>query len=100
VRPETGRPGWDNDHVAIEGPTGIDGPSAIMIRNDFAVIISVDEHITEILGWEPEELVGRPSTEFVHPEDQPGTLATWFEMMQKSGETYTWQGRYRTPEGT
>jgi len=43
----------DNDDVPTKLQP-IDGPSAIMIRNDVAVIISVDEHITEILGWEPE----------------------------------------------
>src|SRR5579862_2430936 len=76
-----------------------DNVSAVMIRNTFAVIVSVDDHITDVLGWEPEQLVGHPSTEFVHPEDQPVALATWFEMMERPHEPHTWQGRYRTPEG-
>jgi diguanylate cyclase (GGDEF)-like protein/PAS domain S-box-containing protein len=72
---------------------------AVMIRNSFAVIVSVDDHITNVLGWEAEQLVGHPSTEFVHPEDQPAALATWFEMLERPHETHTWRGRYRTPEG-
>src|SRR5580658_8586541 len=76
-----------------------DDVSAVMIRDTFAVIVSVDEHITDVLGWEPEQLIGHPSTEFVHPEDQPRALATWFEMLERPHETHAWQGRYRTPEG-
>jgi diguanylate cyclase (GGDEF)-like protein/PAS domain S-box-containing protein len=71
-----------------------------MTRDAAAVITSISEQITEVLGWQPEEMVNHPSTEFIHPEDQPSAVAAWFEMIQAPGEMRTWQGRYRTSDGT
>ena len=64
------------------------------------MIIEVSPQIIDVLGWRPEELVGRPSTEFIHLEDQPSAIAAWFAMIDAPGESRAWQGRYRTPEGT
>src|SRR5580658_1357693 len=75
-------------------------PLATIVRDAAAVIISVDAGIEHVLGWGPAALIGRPSTEFIHPEDQPSAIAAWFEMVQAPhGETRSWQGRYRTPDG-
>lgn len=71
-----------------------------MTRDAAAVITSISEQITEVLGWRPEDLVDHPSTEFIHPEDQPSAVAAWFEMIGVPGEIRTWQGRYRTSDGT
>ena len=60
--------------------------STVIIRDSFATIVSVDDNVAQVLGWHPHQLVGRPSTEFVHPEDQPGALVTWFQMMDTPGE--------------
>lgn len=76
-----------------------DDISVTMLRDEFSVIRSVGPEMRAVLGWEPEEMVGRPSTEFVHPEDQPGAIATWFEMMDAPGQARTWEGRYRTKDG-
>jgi diguanylate cyclase (GGDEF)-like protein/PAS domain S-box-containing protein len=84
--------------MSIEA-TQIDGVSVDIVRDAAAVIISVGNEITEVLGWLPEEFVGHPSTDFVHPEDQPTAVAAWFEMVDAPGEMRTWQGRYRTSRG-
>src|SRR5580692_7355531 len=76
-----------------------DGVSVGIVRDAAAMIISVGDEITDVLGWLPAEFVGHPSTDFVHPEDQPSAVAAWFEMIDRPGETRTWQGRYRTSEG-
>jgi diguanylate cyclase (GGDEF)-like protein/PAS domain S-box-containing protein len=76
-----------------------DGVSVNIVRDAAAMIISVGDEITDVLGWRPSEFVGHPSTDFVHPEDQPSAVAAWFEMMEMPGETRTWQGRYRTADG-
>jgi diguanylate cyclase (GGDEF)-like protein/PAS domain S-box-containing protein len=74
--------------------------SATIVRDAAAVIISVDVGMESVLGWTAAALLGRPSTEFIHPEDQPSAIAAWFEMVQAPhGETRSWQGRYRTPDG-
>lgn len=77
-----------------------DDVSVDIVRNAAAVIIATGEEITDVLGWLPSEFVGRPSTDFVHPEDQPSAVAAWFEMIDAPGETRTWQGRYRSSDGT
>src|SRR5487761_1809517 len=70
-----------------------------MTRNEIAVITSVDETMTDVLGWRPEEMVGQPSTTFVHPEDQPSAVAAWFQMREAPGSIGLWRGRYRTVWG-
>ncbi|MHB1582420.1 MAG: sensor domain-containing diguanylate cyclase [Acidimicrobiales bacterium] len=77
-----------------------DGLAVTMTRDAAGVIISVGPEIERVLGWAPEELVGRPSTELIHPEDQPTAISTWFSMLDAPGERRTWQGRYRTGHGT
>jgi diguanylate cyclase (GGDEF)-like protein/PAS domain S-box-containing protein len=77
-----------------------DGVSVGIVRDAAAMIISVGDEITKVLGWLPSQFVGHPSTDFVHPEDQPSAVAAWFEMMEVPGETRTWQGRYRTSDGS
>jgi diguanylate cyclase (GGDEF)-like protein/PAS domain S-box-containing protein len=70
-----------------------------MTRNSAGVITSVDEFITDMLGWRPEQLVGLPSTELVHPEDQPSAIAAWIAMITSPGTTRVWRGRYQTADG-
>jgi diguanylate cyclase (GGDEF)-like protein/PAS domain S-box-containing protein len=76
-----------------------DAVSVGIVRDAAAMIIAVGEEIAVVLGWLPDQFVGHPSTDFVHPEDQPSAVAAWFEMIESPGETRTWQGRYRTSDG-
>jgi diguanylate cyclase (GGDEF)-like protein/PAS domain S-box-containing protein len=75
-------------------------PTVQMTRDPSGVITSVDEAIFELLGWRPEELVGSPSTNFIHPADQPGAVAEWMAMITSPGRTGLWRGRYKTAQGT
>jgi diguanylate cyclase (GGDEF)-like protein/PAS domain S-box-containing protein len=76
-----------------------ESPSATVTRDAAAIIISVTDEMTEVLGWRPEELLGRPSTEFLHPEDQPSAIVAWFEMIEAPGEMRRFEGRYRNRAG-
>jgi diguanylate cyclase (GGDEF)-like protein/PAS domain S-box-containing protein len=89
----------DNDMVTSVVASEPDEVSVVIVRDAAAMIVSVGEEITQVLGWLPDEFVGHPSTDFVHPEDQPTAVAAWFEMIDRPGETRTWQGRYRTSDG-
>ena len=53
-------------------------------RDEAALIASVDDSISEVLGWEPDHLIGKPSTDFIHPEDQPSAIAAWFAMLERA----------------
>ena len=70
-----------------------------MTRNAAGVITSVEETMVELLGWRPSQLIGFPSTQFIHPEDQPSAISTWMAMITAPGTTRLWRGRYQTAEG-
>ena len=74
--------------------------AASFTRDEAAVITSVDESITAVLGWAPDDLVGRPSTDFIHAEDQPSAIAAWFAMLNSPGDPRVWRGRYQGADGT
>ena len=74
-------------------------PTCRLIRNEAALIIEVDGAIGDVLGWKADDLVGRPSTAFIHPEDQPSAIAAWFDMISEPGALRTWRGRYQAGDG-
>ena len=77
------------------------GAVSVTVGRDAAgVIISVGTEMSEVLGWQPEELIGRPSTDFIHPEDQAGAITAWFAMLDTGGDAGVWQGRYRSSDGS
>jgi two-component system, cell cycle sensor histidine kinase and response regulator CckA len=54
-------------------------------KNELAVYLAVDEATTQILGWKPQELVGRRSLEFVHPDDQERAIQSWMQTLEGGG---------------
>lgn len=70
-----------------------------LIRNEAGIITDADAQIAIILGWQPTELIGSPSTNLIHPEDQHGAIAAWFTMLASPGGSGSWEGRYRTAAG-
>ena len=76
------------------------GVTVRMTRDGTGVITSIDEAIFDLLGWRPEDLVGQPSTQFIHPEDRPSAVAAWMEMITSPGEVGVWRGRYQNAEGS
>lgn len=83
-----------------EAPEGGATRSVTVGRDAAGVIIFVDAEMADVLGWLPEELIGRPSTDFIHPEDQASAITAWFAMLDAAGEVGVWQGRYRTSDGS
>jgi PAS domain S-box-containing protein len=79
---------------------GHDAGSVTVNRDAAGVIVSVGTEMTAVLGWRPEELIGRPSTDFIHPEDQASAIAAWFAMLDSAGDVGVRQGRYRTSDGS
>ncbi len=77
-----------------------DQVSVALVRDATAVVLDVGPEMVDILGWKPEDLIGKPSTSLIHPQDQNAGVAAWFEMRDAPGETGRWQGRYLTAQGT
>lgn len=74
-------------------------PECAVIRNEAGVITSIDDTVNELLGWRPEQIMGSPSTSFIHPDDQADAIGAWFAMIGAPGSTRTFRGRYRTADG-
>ncbi|SEP11865.1 sensor domain-containing protein [Trujillonella endophytica] len=55
--------------------------TATATKSGLAVVTGIDERTTRMLGWTPEEMVGRRSSEFIHPEDQERAIANWLELL-------------------
>jgi diguanylate cyclase (GGDEF)-like protein/PAS domain S-box-containing protein len=73
---------------------------ALLKRDAAGIIAEVDDGVTEMLGWRPEQLIGLPSTTLIHPDDQPSAIAAWMQMLVEPGAVGVWQGRYRAADGS
>jgi diguanylate cyclase (GGDEF)-like protein/PAS domain S-box-containing protein len=58
---------------------------ATLWKDHVGVVVKIDEAMTEILGWSSEEMVGRRSLEFIHPEDHALAVDNWMEMLASRG---------------
>ncbi|MBI4410486.1 MAG: PAS domain S-box protein [Gemmatimonadetes bacterium] len=56
--------------------------------------------IRRLLGYEPHELVGRTPFEFIHPEDVPGALTAFAEVVANPGRTLSIEIRFQHKDGS
>jgi diguanylate cyclase (GGDEF)-like protein/PAS domain S-box-containing protein len=56
-------------------------------KDELALVIEVDDAFTEILGWAPEDVVGKRTLELIHPDDQEMALDSWVDMLAAPGLT-------------
>src|SRR5690606_28000270 len=54
---------------------------AMITKSMTAIITSIDANVTKILGWAPEEMIGKRSSTFVHPDDQDRAIENWMELL-------------------
>jgi diguanylate cyclase (GGDEF)-like protein/PAS domain S-box-containing protein len=74
--------------------------SAVMRRDGRAIITSVDEAITALLGWSVEELVGRRMLDFVHPDDRDEGVANFIALLGRPGSLSRMRLRHRHANGS
>ena len=58
---------------------------ATLCKDERSFIVKIDEAMTQILGWSAEEMVGRRSIEFIHPDDHALAIENWMEMLASPG---------------
>ena len=76
----------DGSEGQLAHPTPAIRPRFSRIRKDqLAVVLEVDTATTQILGWTSEEMVGRRSLEFIHPDDQVLGMDNWMELLTSVG---------------
>jgi diguanylate cyclase (GGDEF)-like protein/PAS domain S-box-containing protein len=69
-------------------------------KDQSAVICSADDRICQILGFRPEDLVGRRSLEFIHPDDQDSAVEAWMEMLASPGAATRLRTRHLRHDGS
>ena len=58
---------------------------ASLWKDERGFIVKVDEATTKILGWSSEQMLGRRSTEFIHPDDKSLAIDNWMQMLAFPG---------------
>ena len=82
-----------------ENPAPIPPRMWTMQRDASSVTRRVDSSVEAILGWRTDELIGRPTSELIHPEDHALSVATWMEMLGRRGSDQRATMRYRHRDG-
>jgi len=73
---------------------------AHMRKNSVSEFLEIDDATTEILGWSAEEMVGRRSLEFIHPDDQEPAIEAWIEMLATPGPGKPTRMRHKRRDGS
>ena len=74
--------------------------TARMRKSDVAVLLDIDEVTSQILGWSTEEMVGRTSLEFIHPDDQTLAVENWMQMLGSPGPGRKVRLRHKRRDGS
>ena len=72
----------------------------LTIVNRGGVILSQNAAVRHVLGYAPDELVGRKIFEFIHDEDLPLFYSASFNVIEGFGETSLIQFRHRAGDGS
>ena len=67
-------------------------------KDQLARILSVDDAVCAMLGWAPEQMVGRRSLDFIHPDDQGRAIDSWMRLTA-SGKAQTVRLRHLQKDG-
>jgi diguanylate cyclase (GGDEF)-like protein/PAS domain S-box-containing protein len=69
-------------------------------KDEFSVFLAVDEAAEEMYGLPEAELIGRKSSEFVHPDDLGVSVDSWMRMLMVPGGTARSRVRQILPDGS
>ncbi len=75
-----------------------DNSTDVIVQMRDGIIAWVSTSIRAVLGWEPDELVGRPALDLIHPDDHARVLAG--RVMLNAGRTARRRYRLRSKGGT
>ena len=71
-----------------------------VLKDGTGTFTAVDAAILELLGWPEHEMLGRRSTEFIHPDDQQVAIDSWNEMLASPGLGRRQRLRHRRQDGS
>lgn len=56
-----------------------------MTKDEVGTILAVDEATSQMLGWSAQEMIGRRSLDFIHPEDHVRAIDNWMARHATNG---------------
>ena len=71
----------------------------MMIANDEGHFVRVNPAFERLLGYSPQELIGKPFTDFIHPDDLEPTLQRYSEQTA-GGKVNSFENQYRHTDGS
>ena len=86
-------------------PVEVDTPDArprfaTLHKSELSFLTSVDQALLEILGWDEQEMLGRRSLEFVHPDDHGLAIDNWMQMLAQPGPARRIRQRLLAKDGS
>jgi len=69
-------------------------------KDRLANILSADDAILQMLGFERDELVGHRALDFIHPDDQGRAITSWLDLLSGFGRERRVRLRHRRGDGT
>jgi diguanylate cyclase (GGDEF)-like protein/PAS domain S-box-containing protein len=72
---------------------------ARVYKSRTAEILGVDRAITDILGWASDDMVGKRSLEFIHPDDQGLAIESWAVLVTEPDAIRRIRIRHRSSVG-
>lgn len=73
---------------------------ATVHKSELSFLVHVDDALLEILGWEREEMLGRRSLDFVHPDDHGLAIDNWMQMLAQPGPARRIRQRLAAKDGS
>src|SRR5215470_3992953 len=107
VRRRGRAPAADRDTAALQRDGERFAHALIEHTSDLISILNADGTVRfasasheRVMGWRPEELVGRNAFELIHPDDQADILAAFAEGMAAGGAPVSREFRFRHKDGS
>jgi len=91
--------GKDDLHAAV-GTSEVVPRFCRTKKSETSVFLDIDDATTKILGWSREQMVGRRSIDFIHPDDQPRSINGWMEMAAGPGASSRTRLRHLCRDGS
>jgi diguanylate cyclase (GGDEF)-like protein/PAS domain S-box-containing protein len=74
----------------------------IIKKSEVASILEIDEATSLMLGWEPEDMLGHSTLDFIHPDDHVRAIDNWMSRFAggRGHSVQTVRLRYQRKDGT
>ena len=70
-------------------------------RKDAGALVTwIDAAFSQMLGWQPEDVIGRRVIELVHPDDRELGITNWLEMLDNQGPSRSVRLRHMHRDGS